>query len=113
MTNNYLSLPDELPQRVIDLAHSLTAGQPTVYDQALALQTYLRTIPYTLGLPAPSTDADVVDSFLFDLKRGYCDYYASAMVVMARSVDIPARLAVGYAAGSYDARTQILPGDPV
>ncbi len=106
VTNSYLSLPDELPQRVIDLAHSLTAGQPTVYDQALALQTYLRTIPYTLDLPAPSTDADVVDSFLFDLKRGYCDYYASAMVVMARSVDIPARLAVGYAAGSYDARTQ-------
>jgi hypothetical protein len=44
----------------------------------------------------------VVDYFLFDLQKGYCDYYATAMVVLARAAGLPARLAVGYAAGSYD-----------
>jgi hypothetical protein len=43
-----------------------------------------------------------VDYFLFDLQEGYCDYYASAMVVMARAVGVPARLASGYAQGTYD-----------
>jgi transglutaminase-like putative cysteine protease len=98
----YLALPEELPGRVGDLAQEVTADAPTVYDQALALQSYLRGYEYTLDLPAPPTDHDVVDYFLFDLQRGYCDYYATAMVVMARSLGIPARLAVGYATGEYD-----------
>jgi transglutaminase-like putative cysteine protease len=98
----YLALPEELPGRVGDLAQEVTADAPTVYDQALALQSYLRGYEYTLDLPAPPTDRDVVDYFLFDLQRGYCDYYATAMVVMARSLGIPARLAVGYATGEYD-----------
>jgi hypothetical protein len=46
-----------------------------------------------------------VDYFLFDLKRGYCDYYATAMAMLARAAGLPARIAVGYAAGSYDADT--------
>ena len=44
----------------------------------------------------------MVDYFLFDLRQGYCDYYASAMIVFARSRGLPARLAVGYASGEYD-----------
>jgi hypothetical protein len=48
----------------------------------------------------------VVDFFLFDLKQGYCDYYASSMVVMARSIGLPARLTVGYATGAYDPADQ-------
>jgi len=55
-----------------------------------------------LDLPQPPTDQDIVDYFLFDLKRGYCDYYATAMVVMARATGLPARLAVGYASGEFD-----------
>ena len=47
-------------------------------------------------------DRDVADYFLFDLQSGYCDYYATTMVVMARSLGIPARLAIGYASGDYD-----------
>jgi len=98
----YLALPENLPQRVKDLAADLTADQPTRYDQALAIESYLRQIPYTLDLPNPPADRDIVDNFLFDLKQGYCDYYASAMVVLARSAGLPARLVVGYASGSYD-----------
>jgi hypothetical protein len=102
----YLALPEGIPDRVYELAAELTAGQPTVFDQALALEAYLRTFPYTLDLPPPPPDRDIVDYFLFDLKRGYCDYYATSLVVLARAVGIPARLAVGYASGFYDPANQ-------
>ena len=66
------------------------------------MESYLRRFPYTLDIPAPPPGVDVVDYFLFDLQQGYCDYYAASMVVLARSLGLPARLAVGYAAGAYD-----------
>ncbi len=98
---HYLSLP-EIPQRVLDKAAEVVAGADNPYDQAVAIETYLRGFEYTLEIGEPPPDRDVVDYFLFDLQKGYCDYYASAMVVMARAVGIPARLAVGYASGYYD-----------
>jgi len=97
----YLALPETLPLRVRSLALDLTAAQPTPYDRALAIESYLRTIPYTLDLPSPPSDRDLVDYFLFDLKRGFCDYDASAMVVLARAAGLPARLVVGFASGTY------------
>lgn len=97
----YLALPTEVPVRVLALARDLTATQPTPYDRARAIESYLRTLPYDLNLSAPP-NRDVVDYFLFDLRRGYCDYYASAMVVLARAAGIPARLVVGYAGGEFD-----------
>jgi hypothetical protein len=98
----YLRLPEQVPERVRSLAFDLTAVQLTPYDQALAIEAYLRTISYTLNVPAPPLGRDVADYFLFDLQRGYCDYFATAMVVLARSAGIPARLVTGYASGSYD-----------
>lgn len=100
--NRYLALPDALPPRVLALARDLTATALTPYDRARAIETYLRTFPYTLDLPQPPPDRDVVDYFLFDLKQGYCDYYATSMVVLARAAGLPARLAVGYFSGTYD-----------
>lgn len=98
----YLQLPDELPTRVRDLALSLTVDQPTAFDKAAILEAYLRQFPYSLEVPGPPPGRDAVDFFLFDLKTGYCDYFASAMVVMARAVGLPARLAMGYSSGAYD-----------
>jgi hypothetical protein len=98
----YMTLPDTLPQRVLALALQLTATQPNTYDRALALESYLRGFPYALDVPLPAFGADAVDYFLFDLQQGYCDYYATAMVVLARAAGIPARLVMGYAGGSYD-----------
>lgn len=99
----YLDLPDDVPDRVLSLARDLTATQPTPYDRARAIEKYLRTsFAYTLDLPAPPPRRDLVDYFLFDLKRGYCDYYASSMAVLARAAGLPARLVVGYASGTYD-----------
>jgi transglutaminase-like putative cysteine protease len=99
----YLQLPDSLPQRVRDLAEAITRDKTNVYDKATALESYLRqTIEYNDLIDSPPLDQDRVDWFLFDLQEGYCDYYSSAMAVMARAVGIPARVAAGYARGDYN-----------
>lgn len=100
--NRYLALPGDVPPRVLALARDLTATEPTPYDRARAIESYLRTFPYSLDLPPPRGDRDVVDYFLFELKKGYCDYYATSMVVLARAAGLPARLVVGYHTGTYD-----------
>jgi transglutaminase-like putative cysteine protease len=102
MGPRYLRLPPHLPDRVLALARELTATAPTPYDRAKVIETYLRTFPYNLDLPTPPGHRDLVDYFLFDLQQGYCDYYASSMVVLARAAGLPARLVVGYASGQFD-----------
>jgi hypothetical protein len=101
----YLALPVSVTERVRQLALDLTLSLPTPYERARAIEAYLRRFPYTLDILAPPADRDVSDYFLFDLRRGYCDYYATAMAVLARAAGLPARLVVGYAAGNYDQAT--------
>jgi transglutaminase-like putative cysteine protease len=98
----FLVLPSGVPERVKTLALRLTASAATPYDRAVAIEDYLRTYPYTLDLPRPPQQRDVVDYFLFDLKKGYCDYFATAMVVLARAAGLPARLVIGYAPGTFN-----------
>jgi len=98
----YLDLPDTVPDRVLQLAQEIVVNQPTKYDKAKAIETFLRSYPYTLDLPAPPPDRDVVDYFLFDIQTGYCDYYATSMVVLSRAVGLPARIVVGYVGGQYE-----------
>jgi len=105
ITSRYLSLPDTVPERVLALARELTQAAPTPYDRAVAIETYLRTFPYTLDVEPPPRDRDVVDYFLFTAQKGYCDYYATSMVVLARAAGLPARMVIGYASGEYDAPT--------
>ena len=99
---NYLPLPDTIPNRVFELAESLTKEDETTYDKVRSLERYLRGFEYTLDVELPPIRSDLVDYFLFDLQKGYCDYYASAMVVMARGMGIPSRIATGYVRGSFD-----------
>jgi transglutaminase-like putative cysteine protease len=101
--DRYLWLPASVPERVYQLAGNITRSKPTPYDKAKAIEAYLRHYPYDLEVPAPPPDQDVADYFLFDLKKGYCDYYATAMVVLARASGLPARFVSGYAPGDYDA----------
>jgi len=95
----YLQLPDSLPPRVTRLAEQLTAEHETAYDKARAIEDYLRSITYNEQISAPAAGQDGVDYFLFDVQEGYCDYYASAMVVMLRSIGVPARYVRGYSQG--------------
>lgn len=100
--SRFLQLPKDLPAGVLGLARRLTATQPDAFERAAAIQDYLRRFPYNLDTALPPADRDVVDYFLFDLQEGYCDYFATAMVVLARAAGIPARLAIGYVGGNYN-----------
>jgi len=102
ISSRYLVLPETVPDRVLDLAQEIITNQPTAYDQVKAIETFLRSYPYTLDIPAPPIDRDVVDYFLFDLQAGYCDYYATSMVVLARAIGLPARIVVGYVGGQFE-----------
>lgn len=102
IATRYLQLPPDLPERVRVLAEEVVAGTRSPYDAAVRLERYLRSYPYTLEIEPAPPGQDVVDFFLFELQEGYCDYYATAFVVMARSVGIPSRLASGYAGGALD-----------
>ncbi|MBI4233222.1 MAG: transglutaminase domain-containing protein [Chloroflexi bacterium] len=102
VTDRYLQLPSTTPPRVLGLANRLTRDAPTPYDKAFAIQSYLRTLGYNTNIPAPPYDADGVSYFLFTLRQGYSDYFASAMAVLLRAAGVPSRMVAGYAPGEWD-----------
>ena len=98
----YLRLPHQIDPRVSELARTLTASAVNNYDRAAAIQSYLRNnFQYTLDPPAIEPE-DPVGSFLFRSKSGYCEYFAAAMAVMLRTLNVPARLVNGFQTGSYN-----------
>ncbi|MDP9315022.1 MAG: DUF3488 and transglutaminase-like domain-containing protein [Chloroflexota bacterium] len=100
----YLQLPEgDALSRVFAKAQEVSGGVNNPYDKAEAIQNYLRGFTYDEKIPFPPEDRDRVDWFLFDLQRGYCDYFASAMTLMLRSQGVPARIVSGYATGEYNA----------
>lgn len=102
VTERYLQLPDTVTDRTIQLARTITEGLDNPYDQTVAVTRWLRgNIEYSRVTEAPPEGVDPVDWFLFDYGIGFCNYYASAEVVMLRSLGIPARVAAGFARGSY------------
>ncbi|WNS76004.1 transglutaminaseTgpA domain-containing protein [Bacillus sp. DTU_2020_1000418_1_SI_GHA_SEK_038] len=102
--DRYTQLPDELPQRVRELALTITEGKSTWFEQARALESYFKKSGFVYdqkNVAVPGADDDYVDQFLFETKTGYCDNYSTSMVVMARSLGIPARWVKGYTEGEY------------
>ncbi len=96
-----LAVP-RLDPRIPELARRITSGASTDLERARLVEKYLRKIDYSLDLPAdlPGNEPrDPVASFLFDWKKGYCEYFASSMAVMLRDLGIPARLVTGFQSG--------------
>ena len=97
--------PDVL-QRVHSLALRVVsaAGATTPYDEATAIESYLRSdvFSYTLNPPQPPAGADRLDYFLFTSHSGYCQYFATAMGDMLRSLGIPTRLVNGFGPGQFE-----------
>jgi transglutaminase-like putative cysteine protease len=92
--------PPVTTDRVRALAQTVTAGAPSVYDKVLALEAWMAAhTKYTLDIPPLPKGRDAVDQFLFVDRRGFCEQIGTSLVVMLRSLGIPARLAVGYASG--------------
>ncbi|MFB6266444.1 MAG: DUF3488 and DUF4129 domain-containing transglutaminase family protein [Halodesulfurarchaeum sp.] len=98
ITDRYLGVPESTTQRVRQLASRITADESTPYGKARAIERWLQNAKgYSLSVERPS--GNVVDSFLFEMRNGYCVYFASAMAVMLRTQDVPARFVVGYTPG--------------
>jgi transglutaminase-like putative cysteine protease len=100
VTDRYLHLPDTISDRTILLAEELAADLDNPYDIAQTITDFLRVqLEYSDTIPAPPDGQEPIDWVLFDHKQAFCNYYASAEIIMLRSLGIPARLAVGYAEG--------------
>ena len=100
--NTYLQVPSEDP-RVADLAKRVTKTVKGRYAKAQALEQYLRSnYSYSLVLRGTPNSKDPLAMFLFDVRQGHCEYFASAMTVMLRQIGIPARLVNGFRAGEYN-----------
>jgi hypothetical protein len=101
VTDSYLDLPPDLAPQVGELARQITVDAGTPYDQAVAIEQFLRGFTYNDQIPAPPPGVNAVNYFLFDVQQGYCDYYASSFAMMARTLGIPARVSAGYSQGEY------------
>ncbi len=98
---SYLQLPD-LDGRVPLLAAQITASASNNYDKAVALERYLQShYGYTLQLPR-SPVADPLANFLFERKQGHCEYFASSMAVMLRTLRIPSRVVNGFRSEEFN-----------
>jgi transglutaminase-like putative cysteine protease len=96
--DRYTQLPSSVPDRVAERTARLTANAGNPYDTARALEWWFHeAYDYSLDVERPR--GNVADEFLFEMDAGYCTYFATTMVAMLRSQDIPARFAVGYTPG--------------
>jgi protein-glutamine gamma-glutamyltransferase len=102
LPERYLQLPDQLDPRIPELARQLTASQPNSYLRALAIERYLSTkFGYTRQLPS-QPPADPIADFLFRRRRGHCEYFASSMAILLRSVGIPSRIVTGFRGSQFN-----------
>lgn len=98
---NYLGLPSRLDPRIPSLAKTITSSVRSNYDRAKAIENYLRkNLGYTLQLPGD--EVDPLAHFLFERKRGHCEYFASSMAIMLRTLNVPARVVNGFRGGEYN-----------
>ncbi len=99
--------PATATERVRELARRITEDAPTTYEKVRAIEAWLdANVEYSLDAPLPSRNvSDVVDWFVFDGRRGWCEQIASTLVVMLRELGIPARVATGFVTGDFDPLT--------
>jgi hypothetical protein len=102
ITLTYLQLPAGLDRRIPDLAREITKNAQTPFDKALRIETYLRMrFAYTLNLSG-KPGQDPLAHFLFETRAGHCEYFASAMAIMLRTLGIPSREVNGFLPGEYN-----------
>ena len=98
----YLELPAEMPTRIAALAHEWADAQPTPYLKAKALEEHLKhDFKYDTGSPSGGKPQPV-DHFLFESKRGHCEFFSTAMALMLRELAIPSRNVTGFVGGTYN-----------
>ena len=101
ITGQYLRLPS-LDARVPQLAAQITRSASNDFDKAAAIENYLRTrFGYTLQLPLTPVK-DPIANFLFERRQGHCEYFASSMAVMLRTIGIPSRVVTGFRSDEFN-----------
>jgi transglutaminase-like putative cysteine protease len=102
----HLQLPRRMSRRIVEAGREATRGATSAVDKATAIENYLRdNFTYSTQVPTVPPDRDWVEFFMFESKQGYCDYFATAMVILLRSQGVPARVAAGFAPGEFDEST--------
>jgi len=102
ITDVYLQLPAQLDARIPEFALQIVKDAQTPFDKALVMESYLRSrFAYTLNLTGKPGD-DPLAHFLFETRAGHCEYFASAMAIMLRTLGIPAREVNGFLPGEYN-----------
>jgi len=94
----YTQLPSDTPDRLREFTAELTADADSPYEKAVRIERWLES-EKSYSLSATHEGGTVADQFVFEMERGYCEYFATAMVAMLRSEGIPARYVVGYSTG--------------
>jgi transglutaminase-like putative cysteine protease len=98
----YLDVPGDMPTRIADLAHEWSDGQPTAYLKAKAIEEHLKKdFRYDTNSPSGGKPQPV-DHFLFESKRGHCEFFSTAMALMLREIGIPSRNVTGFVGGTYN-----------
>ncbi len=98
----YLALPPTLSKRIADLAHRWTDDLATPQEKAIAIEDHLhRDFTYDLHSPSSGTP-EPVDHFLFESRRGHCEFFSTAMALMLRTVGIPSRNVTGFVGGTWN-----------
>lgn len=98
----YLDLPPEVKPRVYALAKEITKGATNDYDRAVAIESWLKeNLGYTLEMISPG-QMEPVEYFLFERKLGHCEYFSSAMSILARAVGVPTRNVNGFLGGEWN-----------
>jgi transglutaminase-like putative cysteine protease len=100
----YTQLPENLPERIKELAESITTGETNWFDKAKAIERHFSGSEFRYDqkdVAVPGENDDYVDQFLFDTKSGYCDNFSTSMAVLLRTLGIPARWVKGYTGGDF------------
>jgi transglutaminase-like putative cysteine protease len=95
----FLELPDGFPSDIADEARQVVGDADNAYDEALALQQWLRSGRFSYDESAPNGNGTNAIRDFLDQRRGYCVHFASTMTVLARTLGIPARVSVGFLEG--------------
>ncbi len=111
VTERYLQIPPEISTRTLELAEEIAGEHENAFDIATAVTEWLRAnIDYVDLIDAPPEGFEPIDWMLFEQQEAFCNYYATAEIIMLRSLGIPARLAVGYAEGDPSESNLLLTG---
>lgn len=98
----YLEIPPDTAERIAALAHTWSDDQPSAYLKAKAIEDHLKhDYKYQLGSPSGGKPQPV-DHFLFESKRGHCEFFSTAMAIMLREIGIPSRNVTGFVGGTYN-----------